>query len=123
MYYRETTSEVPVKISLLTVVTVVGTLLTAGCQQEPKSYADCLLSHAKPELSDRAVQLVKHACIAKFPDSFASTIKLELEMDEKRRASFDAGMAAAEQSANAAAEAAQRAANAAAAQTSGNPAH
>ncbi|WP_231112007.1 hypothetical protein [Stenotrophomonas maltophilia] len=110
------------KISLLALATA-GSLLTTGCQQEQKSYADCLLSHAKPELSDQAVSLVQHACIAKFPESYAATIKLELEMADRRQASFRAGMDAAEKAANAAAEAAQQAADAGQTQASGTPDH
>ncbi len=83
-------------------------------QAASASYADCLLDHLQPGLSDRAVQLVQQACASKHPESFVASVELDRRMSAQRRADFDAERAAIERSANAAASAAQAAADAAA---------
>lgn len=85
-----------------------------GGQAASTSYADCLLDHLQPGLSDHAVQLVQQACASKYPESFVASVELERRMSAQRRADFDAERAAIERSANAAASAAQAAADAAA---------
>ncbi|WP_164082638.1 hypothetical protein ACUDTH_14020 [Stenotrophomonas pavanii] len=79
------------------------------------AYADCLLSHLQPGLSDHAIPLLQQACVAKHPESYIAYSELERRISAQRRADFEAAQAEAARSANAAATAAQQAGDAAAA--------
>lgn len=50
----------------LTVLTIFFMLLSLSCQQEPKTYEDCVLQKVKPSMSKEAAQLVTRACAMKF---------------------------------------------------------
>lgn len=78
-------------------------------------YADCLLSHIQPGLSDQATRLVQQACASKHPEGFVASMELERRLRVQRQTEFDAQQAATARAANAAAMAAQRAADEAAA--------
>lgn len=104
---------------------LIATTLAAASPQASSTppasaaYADCLLAHLQPGLSDHAVQLVQQACASKYPESFVASMELERRMSAQRRAAFEAERVAIERSANAAATAAQEAADVAAAKAKG----
>ncbi|AWT17054.1 MULTISPECIES: hypothetical protein [Stenotrophomonas] len=105
--------------ALIAVALAAGSPQPTGSQSTSASYADCLLGHIQPGLSDHAVQLVQQACASKYPESFVASMELERRMSAQRRADFEAAQAEAARSANAAATAAQEAADAAAAKAKG----
>jgi hypothetical protein len=104
---------------------LIATTLAAGSPQvngtAPASaaYADCVLAHLQPGLSDRAIPLLQQACASKHPESYVASAELERTYSVQRQARFDADRAAAERAANAAASAAQAAADREAARAQG----
>ncbi|EKT4094577.1 TPA: hypothetical protein QDZ99_001924 [Stenotrophomonas maltophilia] len=104
---------------LIAITLAAGSPQASSIPAASAAYADCLLAHLQPGLSDRAVQLVQQACASKYPESFVASMELERRMSAQRRADFEAAQAEAARSANAAATAAQEAADAAAAKAKG----
>ena len=104
---------------------LIATTLAAASPQSSSTppasaaYADCLLAHLQPGLSDHAIPLLQQACVAKYPESYVAYSELERRISAQRRADFEAAQAEAARSANAAATAAQEAADAAAAKAKG----
>ncbi|WP_258015051.1 hypothetical protein, partial [Stenotrophomonas maltophilia] len=111
--------EVSMLSALIAVALAAGSPPPTGSQSTSASYADCLLGHIQPGLSDHAVQLVQQACASKYPESFVASMELERRMSAQRLAAFEAERVAIERSANAAATAAQEAADAASATAKG----
>lgn len=104
---------------------LIATTLAAASPQASSTppasaaYADCLLAHLQPGLSDESIPLLQQACAAKYPDSYVAYSELERRISAQRRADFEAAQAEAVRSANLAATAAQEAADTAAAKAKG----
>ncbi|HFF5966750.1 hypothetical protein [Stenotrophomonas maltophilia] len=100
---------------LIAITLAAGSPQASSIPAASAAYADCLLAHLQPGLSDRAIPLLQQACASKHPESYVASAELERRISAQRRADFEAAQVEAVRSANAAATAAQEAADAAAA--------
>lgn len=97
--------------------TLIAALLAAGAPAANTSeaasapYADCILNHLQAGMSDRTALLVQQACAAKYPQSHAAAVQLEIALDRRRQAEFERTRDAAVKAANEAAAAAAQQAN------------
>ena len=71
---------------------LIATALAAASPQASSTppasaaYADCLLAHLQPGLSDHAIPLLQQACVAKHPESYVAYSELERRISAQRRA-------------------------------------
>ncbi len=71
---------------------LIATTLAAASPQSSSTppasaaYADCLLAHLQPGLSDHAIPLLQQACVAKYPESYVAYSELERRISAQRRA-------------------------------------
>ncbi|MDT3485506.1 hypothetical protein [Stenotrophomonas maltophilia] len=106
-------------LSVLIATTLAASSPQTNSAPPSAAYADCVLAHLQPGLSDRAIPLLQQACASKHPESYVASAELERTYSAQRQARFDADRAAAERAANAAASAAQAAAEREAARAQG----